>query len=138
MKSATVQNHLTRLSNKLTSIYLNATYSRPRHRAIADQVAQDVWQSPAFNRLPGWAKSVLYDRRRQLSEDIYRHLVWAFLGSDGKPRQLDNLGEADRQKVFSGEITGRHYWVKTARNVETKQDGTIVETITKTITTDYY
>jgi len=73
-----------------------------------------------------------------LAEDIYRHLVWAFIGSDGVPRQLDNLTETDRQAVFAGTIQGGHYWLKTERTVEILPDGRIRETLTKTPTISRY
>lgn len=72
--------------------------------------------------------------RSTLSEQIYSHLIWAFIGSDGIPRQLDSLTEEDRQKVFSGDIKGAHYWLKTTKTTKTLADGSIVEIITKTPT----
>jgi hypothetical protein len=76
--------------------------------------------------------------RATLADQIYAHLIWAFIGSDGVPRQLDALSESDRQAVFSGAIQGGHYWLKSDRRTETLPDGRIVETITKTPTVDRF
>ena len=138
MKSSTAYNHLRRLGNKLAYVYSSAVYDRPSHRELCDRVRSEVWEDSAFKRLPGWARSVLYDRRHHLSEQIYSHLVWSFIGSDGKPRQLDSLTEDDRQAVFADKIKGAHYWTRTERNKQTLDDGTIVETIKRTITTRAY
>jgi hypothetical protein len=138
MRSSTVQNHLRRLSNKLAYVYSSAVYDRPSHKEVCARVASEVWEDPAFVKLPGWARSVLYDRRRHLSEQIYSHLVWSFVGSDGKARELNSLTEDDRQAVFADKIKGAHYWTRTKRQKETMEDGTIVETISRTITTEAY
>ena len=76
--------------------------------------------------------------RNTLAEQIYGHLVWAFIGSDGLPRQLDDLPESDRQAVFADALQGGHYWLKSDRRTETLPDGRIVDTITKTPTVFKY
>jgi hypothetical protein len=138
MRSSTVQNHLRRLSNKLAYVYNSAVYSRPSHRELCALVGSEVWEDPAFMKLPRWARSVLYDRRRHLSEQVYSHLVWSFIGSDGKPRELNRLTEDDRRAVFADKIKGAHYWTQSKRQKQTLEDGTIVETITRVITAKAY
>ena len=138
MKISTVHNHMQRLTNKLGNIYSCAVYSHPSHKELCSQVGEEVWTDPAFKKLPGWARSVLYDRRRALSDQIYNHLAWSFIGSDGIPRELNSLAEADRQAVFADKIKGSHYWTRTNKSKETLADGTIIETIKRTITTKSY
>ena len=65
-------------------------------------------------------------------------MAWSFIGSDGIPRELNSLAEADRQAVFADKIKGRHYWTRTNKSKETLADGTIIETIKRTITTKSY
>jgi hypothetical protein len=76
--------------------------------------------------------------RHGLSEQVYSHLIWAFIGSDGRPRQLNDLPESDRQAVFKGEIKGAHYWIKMSKRIETLEDGSIQEIIVKSPTTSAF
>jgi len=138
VRSSTVQNHLRRLSNKLACVYSSAVYDRPSHKELCARVGSEVWEDPAFIKLPYWARSVLYDRRRHLSEQVYSHLVWSFIGSDGIARELNSLTEDDRQAVFSDKIKGGHYWTRNKRHKETLEDGTIVETISRQVTCQAY
>jgi hypothetical protein len=138
MRLSTTHNHLRRLSNKLAYVYSSAVYDHPSHKELCALVSSEVWEDPTFARLPYWARSVLYDRRSRLSDQIYSHLVWSFIGSDGVPRELHALTEDDRQAVFVDKIKGAHYWTRTAHQKLTMEDGTIVETIQRTITTKAY
>jgi hypothetical protein len=138
MRQTTAHNHNRRLANALDHAYLMATYDHPSHRDLCARIAETVWQDPGLKRCPGWVTSALMERRVIRSEEIYQHLLWAFPDSDGVPRQLDDLSDADRQRVFSGEISGAHYWMRTTRSRETLPDGTIRETITRTPTTNTY
>lgn len=138
MKTSTAYNHKRRLANRMRSIYACAVYDRPSHRDLIARVSAEVWADPALKRCPRWVSTALLEVRESLAEEIYRHLVWAFIGSDGVPRQLDALTETDRQAVFSDTLQGGHYWLKTDRKTETLPDGRIIETITKTPTVARY
>lgn len=138
MKTSTAYNHKRRLANRMRSIYASAVYDRPSHRDLVARVSEGVWADPALKRCPGWVSVALLEVRDSLAEQVYSHLVWAFIGSDGVPRQLDALTETDRQAVFSDTLQGGHYWLKTDRKTETLPDGRIVETITKTPTVARY
>lgn len=138
MKLSTATNHKNRLANRMRSIYASAVYDRPSHRELIARVSETVWADPALKRCPSWVSAALLEVRHTLAEQIYAHLVWAFIGSDGVPRQLYDLPEPDRQAVFSGAIQGGHYWLKSDRRTETLPDGRIVETITKTPTVSRY
>lgn len=138
MKLSTATNHKNRLANRMRSIYASAVYDRPSHRELIARVSEGVWADPGFKRCPSWVYTALMEVRNTLAEQIYAHLLWAFIGSDGVPRQLDDLPEPDRQAVFAGTIQGGHYWLKSDRKVETLLDGRIVETITKTPTISKY
>ena len=138
MKTSTASNHKRRLANRMRSLYACAVYDRPSHRDLIARVSAEVWNDPGLSRCPGWVSTALLEVRASLAEEIYRHLVWAFIGSDGVPRQLDDLTETDRQAVFAGTIQGGHYWLKTDRKTEVLPDGRIVETITKTPTVALY
>jgi hypothetical protein len=134
MKTSAVYNHQRRLINKLQSVYYFATVERLKHSELCLRVGKEIWSDPGLKRCPSYVHSVLMQTRETLSQQIYSHLIWAFIGSDGIPRQLNSLTEEDRQKVFSGDIKGTYYWLKTAKTVETLTDGSIVEIITKTPT----
>lgn len=138
MKLSTATNHKNRLANRMRSIYASAVYDRPSHRDLIARVFEGVWADPALKRCPSWVHTALMEVRNTLSEQIYSHLVRAFIGSDGVPRQLHDLPESDRQAVFDGTIQGGHYWLKSDRKTETLPDGRIVETITKTPTVSRY
>lgn len=138
MKLSTATNHKNRLANQMRSIYACAVYDRPSHRDLVARVSAEVWADPGLKRCPGWVSIALLEVRASLAEDIYQHLVWAFIGSDGVPRQLDDLTETDRQAVFADTLHGGHYWLKTDRRTETLPDGRIVKTITKTPTVARY
>ena len=138
MKLSTATNHKNRLANKMRGIYASAVYDRPSHRDLIARVSEGVWADPALKRCPSWVYTALMEVRATLADQIYSHLLWAFIGSDGVPRQLDALPESDRQAVFSDAIQGGHYWLKTYRISETLADGRIVETITKTPTVDRF
>lgn len=73
-----------------------------------------------------------------LSAQMYDHLRWAFIGGDGQPRDLNDLPEDDRQRVFSGAIQGHHYWLDSHTKKEKREDGTIVEIKESRITTKPY
>jgi len=122
----------------MRSIYACAVYDRPSHRDLVARVSAEVWADPGLKRCPAWVSTALLEVRASLAEDIYRHLIWAFIGSDGVPRQLDELTETDRQAVFADTLQGGHYWLKTDRSTETLPDGRIIETITKTPTVARY
>lgn len=138
MKRQTAYNHKRRLANRMRSIYNQAIYDRPLHRDLIARVRAEVWGDPGLKRCPSWVHTALLEVREQCADAIYRHMVWAFVGSDGVPRQLDSLPESDRQAVFKGTIQGHHYWVRSDRKVETLPDGRIVETIVKTPTLATY
>jgi hypothetical protein len=106
VKLSTAYNHKNRLANKLRNVYGCAVYDRPTHRLLCERVSADVWSDPALKHCPRWVTTALMEVRHSLSEQIYSHLVWAFIGSDGSPRQLNDLPEDDRQAVFKGEIKG--------------------------------
>jgi hypothetical protein len=134
MKLSTATNHKNRLANRMRSIYASAVYDRPAHRDLIARVSEGVWADPALKRCPSWVYTALMEVRSSLAEQIYSHLVWAFIGSDGVPRQLNDLPEPDRLAVFADTLQGGHYWLKLDRKTETLPDGRIVETITKTPT----
>jgi len=134
MKTTTAHNHKRRLANRMRSIYACAVYDRPSHRDLIARVSAEVWNDPGLKRCPSWVSTALLEIRQTLAEQIYSHLLWAFIGSDGVPRQLDELPESDRQAVLADTLQGGHYWLKTDRKTETLPDGRIVETITKTPT----
>jgi hypothetical protein len=138
MKLSTATNHKNRLANQMRSIYACAVYDRPSHRDLVARVSEGVWADPALKRCPSWVYTALMEVRHSLAAQVYAHLVWAFIGSDGVPRQLDDLTESDRQAVFAGTLHGGHYWLKSDRRTETLPDGRIVETITKTPTVARY
>lgn len=138
MKLSTATNHKNRLANRMRSIYASAVYDRPSHRDLVARVSETVWADPALKRCPSWVSTALMEVRQSLAEQIYSHLLRAFIGSDGVPRQLYDLSEPDRQAVFAGTIQGGYYWLKSDRKVETLPDGRIVETITKTPTVSKY
>ena len=138
MKLSTATNHKNRLANQMRSIYACAVYDRPYHRDLVARVSEGVLADPALKRCPSWVYTALMEVRNTLAEQIYAHLVWAFIGSDGVPRQLGDLTETDRQAVFVDTLHGGHYWLKTDRRTETLPDGRIVETITKTPTVARY
>lgn len=138
MKRSTASNHKRRLANRMRSIYACAVYDRPSHRDLVARVSEGVWADPALKRCPSWVSVALLEVRDSLAEQIYSHLIWAFIGSDGVPRQLDDLTETDRQAVFADTLQGGHYWLKTDRRTEALPDGRVVETITKTPTVARY
>ena len=138
MKLSTATNHKNRLANRMRSIYASAVYDRPSHRELVARVSEGVWADPALKRCPSWVYTALMEVRNTLAEQIYAHLVWAFIGSDGIPRQLDDLPESDRQAVFADTLQGGHYWLKSDRRTETLPDGRIVDTTTKTPTVSKY
>jgi len=138
VKLSTAYNHKNRLANKLRNVYHCAVYDRPAHRLLCERVSADVWSDPALKRCPSWVATALMEVRHSLSEQVYSHLIWAFIGSDGRPRQLNDLPESDRQAVFKGEIKGAHYWLKTSKRIETLEDGSIQEIIVKSPTTSAF
>ena len=140
MRISTVLNHQQRIGDRLAQIYASAVYSRPTHVELYAEV-QTLWADPTFAKLPGWCRSVLYDRQRQYAKQIYSHLRWAFIGldGDGTPQQLDALSEADRQRVFRDEIKGQHYWLTPPKaQSQWLPDGTYRETVSRRLTAAYY
>ena len=135
MRLSTVLNHQQRLSDRLHSLYSSARFSHPSHTELLQQIKENVWNDPAFRKLPGWCRSVLLDRQRTLSQSLWHDaLIWAFPPSDGgAPLQLDSLSESDRQAVFNGEIKGSHYWTRSNKQ-RTVSGSTITITNTLTIT----
>jgi hypothetical protein len=139
MKTSTAYNHQRRLMNAMTNIYACAVYDRPSHRDLVARVVAQVWDDPGLKRCPAWVSHGLRVYRDQLSEQIYRHLRWGFMGSDGVIRAsyLD-LSPDDQNAVNRGDIVGHHYWLETSRKCETLPDGTMVETISRQFTHKFY
>lgn len=114
--------------------------SQISHDRLMEEMRKTIWGDNSLKKCPQWVHSSLMTYRESLKDALYReHLVWAFMGSDGVPRQLDQLSEADKQRVFNGEIQGRFYWLTTLkRHKTTENDGTIREETLKRVSTKFF
>lgn len=139
MRTSTAYNHQRRLMRTMADIYTCAVHDRPLHRDLVASVVQRVWDDPGLKRCPDWVGHGLRVYRDQLSDLVYRHLRWGFMGSDGIIREsyLD-LSPDDQAAVDRGDIVGRHYWLEASRKCETLPDGTMVETISRKFTNKFY
>ena len=104
------------------------------------EMRETVWGDNSLKKCPQWVHSSLMTYRESLKDALYReYLVWAFMGSDGIPRQLDQLSEADKQGVFNGEIQGHFYWLTILKRCKTMgEGGTIREETIKRISPKFF
>lgn len=111
MRTKTAYNHLTRLKNRLESVYSAAMVYHPTHLQLIEQV-QEVHKDPALAKCPSWVTQSLQNLDQFLFKNIQQnHVVWMFKVERGI-MSYELLTDAERADVNKGLVKGEHYWIK--------------------------
>jgi len=111
MKHSTAYNHLTRLKSKLESIHGTALIDMPTHYELLKR-ERVVVDDKALAKCPAWVRQSIGDSLFTFLARIQRErLVWLFSTSRGA-MSYELLTDSERKQANSGDIKGRHYWLR--------------------------
>jgi len=113
MNFQTAYNHVTRLKNKVDSIYGSAMHYCPTHLELIATITKDVREDSAWKRLPGWAQQSVNDHDQAKFSDIQRNwTIWLFPQPEGPALSWDEMPEDVRKTYCSGDKKGETYWLR--------------------------
>lgn len=140
MRLTTAENHVSRITGRLDSVYRNALYSRPDFIKLNEQFGKVLFKDSAWEKLPEWAKERLTQHRWRLRDVIVReHTIQLYTLKNGSRvvsrHAWDAMDEESRETIRNGgSLPIATYWMKTEEKCAA--DGTI--TIIKSPTDKVY
>jgi hypothetical protein len=140
MRLTTAENHISRIQNRLDSVYRSALFQRPDFINLNEQFGYVMFKDSAWDKLPEWVKERLTQHRWNLRNIIVReHTIQLYTLRDGRRvvsrHSWDAMDEESRQFIRDGgELPIKTYWLESKETCA--PDGTI--TIVKSPTDSVY
>lgn len=112
MKGSTAHNHAQRLRRGIDSIFSDGRFWSKAHDQILVRVIREIYEDPAWTKLPQYVRAALSERISMRFEEIYDRppqntVVWQ-LYLDGQRVESANVPQGRWVDVH-----GRHEWKNT-------------------------